>query len=1008
MNTPNSYLTERKTYPTERKTYPTERKKGEPIQLKTKLKDAPINPKLYQLKRLSVSELINQPSITKKKFSIASFAGAMRKGIMNTSSMIRGRDLNRTEADLTPFNTMEVLSETSFTNNPIESERISYKTRSNKLLNINRLPKQKTSNNFTMLVREDYSGYIKILKRIYPSFKFNHYNRISNEYYEYYKKYGEEGDINNRNYIKKNKNKKEGEYKKSNLLDILGVQADISDDPEKFRIKSDFLSRTDPVELNMIKEDLSFKTAVIDKELNQILESEANILYNYIEKNIDLKNQINNFSVEMKNKINFQKKLSKEYILNSANLFLKGNKKKQIKKLLKPLKILNELGICMKQLKFISLSENENKIKQISDSTNIAKEKIKLLKQYNIKSIKGNLLHEIENKITNYENQGELKLNDQLMENFERLINLTLIYNKEDEIYNIVIKSSSDNNNKKAYILSNEEDNSNTFKYNEDDFELINDEENIYIKYLLIYNNNKINNKIYKLLISILDMFDIIIKDNMDISSIVDIFKNLFKKIISKNFEIIEKISKKKLTIIKIISNCYSIILSNFCYTIQLIQSNFGLNGKRIFNEVTEMMKSEMDELIKALILAYLHEKMLDIENSWVIFLKEENEAKLMSQIYFQNSKIIWNDMTKNLYHDYVSNFNEIKTNELTKEFNDFCWDQLLNINEKYQQMFDILNTNQNINKLKIDVNKIILINNTDNNNINNEEKKDYLIIKNENNENDRKHKISKFSYSYIKYAYEYLVIYAFSPNEIKDGIINKIMKLTKDILIYSRDMVVNNESGKIKEKQITEKETALYYSDLIIIQKCLKNFLEVKNFGNVNFLSIKETVDTLNSLKNTCIDIIKQLTQEVNSLFISDFNKLDFNNYNTFGNSKEYNSYTKKFTTFKILYDNIGNSFLTEDINKIFTEAFIDMFNKFKKCVLEKGIIEKDDQLKQFRNELNYIKRIFKFFSIIDCTKYKEIIDDLSIKANPNKLPKKKKRAKHTKEEDKNDENED
>ena len=1008
MNTPNSYLTERKTYPTERKTYPTERKKGEPIQLKTKLKDAPINPKLYQLKRLSVSELINQPSITKKKFSIASFAGAMRKGIMNTSSMIRGRDLNRTEADLTPFNTMEVLSETSFTNNPIESERISYKTRSNKLLNINRLPKQKTSNNFTMLVREDYSGYIKILKRIYPSFKFNHYNRISNEYYEYYKKYGEEGDINNRNYIKKNKNKKEGEYKKSNLLDILGVQADISDDPEKFRIKSDFLSRTDPVELNMIKEDLSFKTAVIDKELNQILESEANILYNYIEKNIDLKNQINNFSVEMKNKINFQKKLSKEYILNSANLFLKGNKKKQIKKLLKPLKILNELGICMKQLKFISLSENENKIKQISDSTNIAKEKIKLLKQYNIKSIKGNLLHEIENKITNYENQGELKLNDQLMENFERLINLTLIYNKEDEIYNIVIKSSSDNNNKKAYILSNEEDNSNTFKYNEDDFELINDEENIYIKYLLIYNNNKINNKIYKLLISILDMFDIIIQDNMDISSIVDIFKNLFKKIISKNFETIEKISKNKLTNIKIISNCYSIILSNFSYIIQLIQSNFGLNGKRIFNEVAEMMKSEMDELIKALILAYLHEKMLDMENSWVIFLKEENNVKLISQIYFQNSKIIWNDMTKNLYQEFISNFNEIKTNELTQEFNDFCWDQLTNINEKYQQMFDILNTNQNINKLKIDTNKIILINTTENNDGDGEEKNDFLIIKNENNENDKKHKISKFSYSYIKYAYEYLVIYTFSPNEIKDGIINKILKLTIDILIYSRDIVVNNESGKIKEKQITEKETALFYSDLIIIQKCLKNFLDAKNFGNVNYLSINETVDTLNSLKNNCIDIIKQLTKEVSTLFISDFNKLDFNNYNTFGNSKEYNSYIKKLPTFKKLYDNSGNSFLTEDINKIFTETFNDMFNKFKKIVLEKGIIEKDDQLKQFRNELNYIKKVFKFFNIIDCSKYKDIIDELIIKVNPNKLPKKKKKAKHTKEEDKNDENED
>ena len=68
-------------------------------------------------------------------------------------------------------------------------------------------------------------------------------------------------------------------------------------------------------------------------------------------------------------------------------------------------------------------------------------------------------------------------------------------------------------------------------------------------------------------------------------------------------------------------------------------------------------------------------------------------------------------------------------------------------------------------------------------------------------------------------------------------------------------------------------------------------------------------------------------------------------------------------------------------------------MFNKFKKTVLEKRIIEKDDQLKQFRNELNYIKRVFKFFNIIDCKKYKDIIDDLSIKANPKKLPKKKKK---------------
>ena len=981
-----------------------ERKRGEPINLKTDLNDVKINPRLYKLKRLSVSELINQPAITKKKFSITSFAGAMRKGILNTSSIIRGYDLNRTEADLTPFNTMEILSETSFTSSPLESARSNYSTKSNRLSNLNKMTKQKSTNTFKMLVKEDYSGYIQILKRIYPSFKFNHYNRISNEYYEYYKKYGEEGDINNRNYMKNNKNKKEGEYKKSNLLEILGVQENISDEPSKFKIKTDYLSRTEPYELKMIKEDLSFKTGVIDKELNHILESEANILYNYIENNIDLKNQINDFSVEMKNKMDFQKSLKKKYINNSAQLILKGNKREQIIKLLKPLKILNELGICMKKLKFISLSENENKISQISESTNIAREKIKLLKNYNYKAQKNNLLYEIENKISNYENQGEIKLNDQLSQNFERLMNLTLIYNKNDDVYNMAA-ISSENTNKKNYILTKEEDDINTFKYNEDDFELINNDENIYIKYLLIYNNNKNNNRIYKLLISILDMFDIIIRDNLDISSIVDIFKNLFKKIITYNFEKIERTSENKLITTKIISNCYSIILSNFSYTIQLIQSNFGLNGKRIFNEVFEMMKNEMDEFVKALILAYLHEKVLDIENSWVSFLKELNDIKLISNVYFQNSKINWNEMIMDIYQDYFTSYHEIKTKEFTEEFKQYDWEQVKNINEQYQLMFDILNTNQNINKLNIEPDKIILLSkDKDNNNIG--EKKEFLIIKNESNENDKNHKISKISLDYIRFAYEYLVIYTSSPDNLKDIIMDKIMKLTKDILESSSNIIINS-TGKINDKQITEKETALYYSDLIIIQKCIKNFIDAKNFGKM-ILNIKEVVDSLNSLKNTCFDVITELTQDVSTSFLNDFNTLNFNNYKTFETAKEYNSYIKKLTTIKKLYDNIGNSFLIQDIKKIFSQLFDNMFNQFKQIVLNKGIIEKDDQLKQFRNELNYIKKVFKFFSIVDCGKYKEIIDDLIIKANPNKLPKKKKKAKHAKEEDNNDANED
>jgi hypothetical protein len=76
-------------------------------------------------------------------------------------------------------------------------------------------------------------------------------------------------------------------------------------------------------------------------------------------------------------------------------------------------------------------------------------------------------------------------------------------------------------------------------------------------------------------------------------------------------------------------------------------------------------------------------------------------------------------------------------------------------------------------------------------------------------------------------------------------------------------------------------------------------------------------------------------------------------------------------------------------------------MFTKFKDSVIKKGIFEKDDQLKQIRNEMSYLTKIFKFFSIIDSKKYKKIIEELSIKVNPNKLPKKKKKTKQEKDDE-------
>ena len=961
-----------------------ERKKGEPICLKTNLKNITLPERLRTLKRQSVTELINKPHPKSKKFSISSFAGAMRKGILNTSQIMRGQDLNRTEADLTPFNTMEVLTEPNFQNS-LNSSRSSNKTARSR------------QNTFKMLIKEDYTGYIKILKRIYPSFKFNHYNRISNEYLEYFKKYGEEGDINNRNFrpvdINQNKNK---EYKKSNLLDILGTQEKIEVEPELFKIKKDFLSRSDPYEINMIKEDLSFKTGVIDKELNHILQSQANQLYNYIEKNIDLTKLVEKYYIEIKNKKEYQKKIYKSYTDNSINLLLKENKKKQIINLLVPLKILNELRKKMIELEYISSSNNDNKIKQISDSTNIAKEKIRLLKKYNHNQ-KNSLIIEVENKIANYESQGEENLNDQFAENVEKLIQLCLIYDKEHDLTKNENSENNENKNPNNRILDKKQDNNKNLVFNEKDYELIisNEKENIYIKYLLIYNNSDSIIKINKLLMSILDMFEIIIKDNMDISAIVEVFKVVFKKIITKNFELVENKSINKLTNIEIISNCYSNILSNYSYIIQLIQSNFGLNVK-IFNEVTLKIKNEMDELVKCLILAYLHEIIYENENDydWKYFLFEMAKVKEKAQIYIDSTKLNWNLAIENSYNEYFSNFDEYKTRELSTKLDNLTWVPI-NISAKFQEIFNVLYDNQYINKLQIKPEEIIE-DETNNENNNEKNENEFLILKNEKNEEDKKHKISSFSYYYIKYIYEYLIIYLYAPNSsLKTNILDKIYKVTKDTLSSSSDFIMN--------AQKTEKETALYYSDLIIIEECIKKYSPINtNTINDNY---QEVIDMINDLQGTCKDNIRHLIKDCVSQFIETFNNLNFKNYPVFDDGKTFNDYVKKLTILKRLYDNMFNCFTHNDINELFKKEYDIMVNEFQNLVISKGIIEDDKQLKQFRKELLYLKKVFQLFTIVDTKNYEMVMDDLKVKVNPNKIPKKKKAKKKQGKEDNEDE---
>jgi len=971
-----------------------ERKRGEMIPLKTDLPNIPINNKLLNWKSQSVNEILNQPIKDKKKFSLNFFNKGVRKGFLNNTTM--AIDINKPLVNLDIFNSLEVLTEPTF--------KVAHNRTMAQDINKN--------NTFKILLKENYSQYITSLKNKYPPFKFNHYRKnVNNDNLEYFKKYGEEGDINNRhfnnsinaeqmtfrynNQIKDNK-----EYKKSNLLEILGAQENIQCDPKLFKIKDDFLSRNDCTEIKMIQKDLQFKTGVIDKELDFILMTCPQKLYNYIENNKELTKKLKEYQIMLIQRRLQKKRVIANYINNSTKIIMKGHKKKQNLKYLKILYEINTIYKSMQYLKNITFSESENKIKQVNDAINEVKDNLKKFNNKYNKDKKYNFITEIEKIIQQYENQGEENLNDQFNFNIKKLLNNCLIYFDKNNENKIIENNDEVKQLTKKWDLSKENDAKNKITFLENDFNLVEKEDNISLNFLLIYNNlNNTDNHILKLLISILDMFEIIIKDNLDVNVIVSVFQDVFIKLVNKNFEIIQNITTNKLLILKIAANCFSILLSNYFYIIMLIQNNFGFRIK-IFGDVTDLLKKEMDNNISNLVNDYYNDILL--VNHWKYFIYETKQIKNNIEIYLNCRKLNLFKLTIDKYKEFANNFNNSHKEELNEKIKNSSlnWDIKKDIDPKYQKMFDILYSNKELTQLKFD--EIDITKNKDNNVINQE----FININNERitEKNDINKKVSIFSIEIINYIYDYLLAFVditeninFNnvivgdnlDNEIDKGIRNDLIlfmyKEIKEKLEVTKNIMIKNKTGLINNKQITEKETCLYYSDLILIQNVLNQFLL--------YYPEQQLVSELNELGTTCIDLIVQLITDTIGKTYEDFNSLNFKNYPIVNGCKGYNNYVNYLTILKRIYDNMSNCFNKNQINKIFREAFTNLFNRISQSIESKGTIEADEQLKQIRNEFNYIKKVFKLFPMVDTNKFKDIIDELIIKVNPNKLPPSKKK---------------
>ena len=381
-----------------------------------------------------------------------------------------------------------------------------------------------------------------------------------------------------------------------------------------------------------------------------------------------------------------------------------------------------------------------------------------------------------------------------------------------------------------------------------------------------------------------------------------------------------------------------------------------------------------MNNIIVDLIKSYLYEI---LEQDWKYFIEGYTHAKNNCAIYFKINKLNWDITTFDFYKKFILDFNEYQTRELTNEYNknnalNLSWDRLNNIDNKYQKMFEKLYIEQNIDKIalkEIDITPEIDINNnissSDNSQSNN-----LIYFINEINEIDSGHKITNFSYLFIKYAYEYLYTYILTnDSSLKKILIAQLFKVSKDLLLYSKDAFFNNQTGLINNnKKITEKEISLYYSDLLIIENCLKIFLLGYPEQDIN--------NTLNHLKNKCIDNIDNSVKKINDNIIQELNNISFDNYPSFDDGKEVNNYAKYFDKLKIIYDNLGNAFTSEKIKEIFNQRFKILFNDLNQIIIEKGGIKNEIGYMQFINDIIFIKKIITNMDLIDYNSFNEILD--------------------------------
>ena len=414
-----------------------------------------------------------------------------------------------------------------------------------------------------------------------------------------------------------------------------------------------------------------------------------------------------------------------------------------------------------------------------------------------------------------------------------------------------------------------------------------------------------------------------------------------------------------------------------------------------------------MDTIIKNPINEYLHQFV--ITGDLKIFYEKSSILERRCNSYLNYTNLDWYEFIGNLYQEFFQKYYDKQVDNLKDKLRKENWEQLTNIKQIYQDVFDLITNSDTdtiedddekyINYIDLDIDNLNNNKNEEEDNLINEKQNEYILFKTEAEENNSKHKIIHFTLYIIKFIYESLFMYSNLVDENYQNIIVVCTyKTINEILIMEKDIIINSIDGKINGiKIITEKESALLNSNVLVTKRALQTFLIKYPYEEIK-LTFE---DVEKSSQYSMILLLNELVLEMINLF----NELDFENYPIF-QGKNYNEYIIKFSKMKKIYDNMKYAFLKNDIVEIFVMEFNNIIDAMEQIVEQRPNIEEDNQLKQFRREMFYMKKVFEMFDLIDVKDYQERIENISLYVNPDKIVKKKKKIDKDKEKDNNNNN--